>query len=330
MKSKRKYVRPDTAAAARLQKAIADGGIFHAYLFEGSSRSNEELAGWFAAAALCECRDGRICGECVHCRQIADGVSPYIVRVKTAAEEVPADERFEKRITENPAGSGRKTEKKASASSSNKIKDSQIEEVISRAMRSTLSGETVLTIIDHAETITPKGQNRLLKILEEPPEGILIILLTSNASAILDTIRSRCVLIRTDDPGAGLEPAGKPAFRKRAVSVACDLIRGTPSYLLWKEIDYFSGTRERATEFCGMMQLFLRDVLMYKDPERRSLVVFSDFGQELAEAASAVDFRVLYESVRACETALRDLDANVSMKHALRSLMFSIQLERNR
>ena len=112
MKSKRKYVRPDTAAAARLQKAIADGGIFHAYLFEGSSRSNEELAGWFAAAALCECRDGRICGECVHCRQIADGVSPYIVRVKTAAEEVPADERFEKRITENPAGSGRKTEKK--------------------------------------------------------------------------------------------------------------------------------------------------------------------------------------------------------------------------
>ena len=91
MKSKRKYVRPDTAAAARLQKAIADGGIFHAYLFEGSSRSNEELAGWFAAAALCECRDGRICGECVHCRQIADGVSPYIVRVKTAAEEVPED-----------------------------------------------------------------------------------------------------------------------------------------------------------------------------------------------------------------------------------------------
>lgn len=335
MKGRKKGpVRPDTAAAERLKDAIVDGEIFHAYLFEGSRQNNEALVEWFTAAALCEKQDGSVCGECASCRQILDGISPFTVRVRTEAEEEATDERFNKRITSRQTGTGAGSSpagrKKAAKSSSLKIRDKQIEEVIQRSLRSSLSAGRIFTVIDRADTITPKGQNRLLKTLEEPPEGIVLILLTGKPEAILDTIRSRCMLIRTDSAASPIEIPGKPAFRKRAVRAAADLIKGTPSYMLWKEIDYFAGTREKAADFCELAQLFYRDAVMYQNPGSRELVVLGDYEQEIAEAAASAGPKALSAAVKECEIALRDLEANVSMKHALRSFMFSIQLGQDR
>ncbi len=327
---------PDTAAAERLKNAIADGEIFHAYLFEGSRKSNEALVEWFTAASLCEKQDGSICGTCPSCRQILDGISPFTVRVRSEAEEESADARFEKKVDVRQSGmrgsgNGKNVSpavvgKKAGKNSSLKIKDRQIEEVIRRSMRSSLSAGRIFTIIDRAETITSKGQNRLLKTLEEPPEGIVLILLTGNPEGILDTIRSRCMEIRTDTEASLIEIPGKPAFRKRAVRTAADLIEGRPAYLLWKEIDYFSGTREKAMDFCELAQILYRDAVMYREERSRELVILKDYEPEIAEVASAADPEALYAAAGACNTALRDLEANVSMKHALRSLMFSVQL----
>lgn len=337
MSSRRIPARPDMAAAMRLQDAVAKGEIFHAYLFEGNRQNNEALADWFTAAALCEKQDGRICGECASCRQITDGVSPYVVRVRTAAEAEAADDRFENRLTEGTPATKKKAAGRSSASgksaaknTSNKIKDEQIEEVIARSLRSSLSRGKVFTVIDRAETITPKGQNRLLKTLEEPPEGVVLILLTSNAEALLETIRSRCVQFRTDAADEVLVPPGKPAFRKRAVRAACEMIKGAPAFLLWKEMDYFAGTRDKASDFCETAQIFFRDVMMYQNTGGRKLLALPEFESEIAEASAAVDAEALYHAARQCEIALRDLNANVSMKHALRSLMFSIQLSQKR
>lgn len=47
-------------------------------------------------------------------------------------------------------------------------------------------------IIDEAELIDLNGQNALLKTLEEPAPGTVIILVTSQAERLLPTIRSRC------------------------------------------------------------------------------------------------------------------------------------------
>ncbi len=47
-------------------------------------------------------------------------------------------------------------------------------------------------IIDEAELVDPRGQNALLKTLEEPPEGTVIILVTTFPDELLPTIRSRC------------------------------------------------------------------------------------------------------------------------------------------
>jgi DNA polymerase-3 subunit delta' len=47
-------------------------------------------------------------------------------------------------------------------------------------------------IVDEAELIDDRGQNALLKTLEEPPEGTVIILVTPREHRLLSTIRSRC------------------------------------------------------------------------------------------------------------------------------------------
>ncbi len=46
-------------------------------------------------------------------------------------------------------------------------------------------------IFDEADRITPQAQNALLKIIEEPPRGVYMILLAENALSLLSTVRSR-------------------------------------------------------------------------------------------------------------------------------------------
>ena len=43
--------------------------------------------------------------------------------------------------------------------------------------------------------MTKEAQNCLLKTLEEPPEYVIIILIVSNESKLLNTVKSRCVKI---------------------------------------------------------------------------------------------------------------------------------------
>jgi DNA polymerase-3 subunit delta' len=52
-------------------------------------------------------------------------------------------------------------------------------------------------IISEIERMRKEASNAFLKMLEEPPEGVMFILTTDNANMLLPTIISRCQLIRT-------------------------------------------------------------------------------------------------------------------------------------
>ena len=53
-----------------------------------------------------------------------------------------------------------------------------------------------IAVLEHCELMNAEAQNALLKVLEEPPESALFILLTENASAFLTTVLSRCLTLR--------------------------------------------------------------------------------------------------------------------------------------
>ena len=59
-------------------------------------------------------------------------------------------------------------------------------------------------IFDEADCITPQAQNALLKIIEEPPAGVYMLLLCENSLSLLSTVRSRAQKISLErfDPSA--------------------------------------------------------------------------------------------------------------------------------
>ena len=79
------------------------------------------------------------------------------------------------------------------------IKIEQIRNLQARIVEKPISSSKKVYIIDDADTMTEESQNCLLKTLEEPPEYAMIILIASNENRMLQTIKSRCVIIRFED-----------------------------------------------------------------------------------------------------------------------------------
>lgn len=77
----------------------------------------------------------------------------------------------------------------------NYIKIAQIRQMQEDVYKKPILSRKKIFIIDNADLMTEEAQNSLLKTLEEPPEYIVIILVLSNESLLLNTIKSRCMKI---------------------------------------------------------------------------------------------------------------------------------------
>jgi DNA polymerase-3 subunit delta' len=99
-------------------------------------------------------------------------------------------------------------------------------ELVEPAGRKPVMGRGKVFVVEQAEAMNAPAQNALLKTLEEPAGRTLIVLLTDQPDALLQTIRSRCQLVRFAalDPArsaAELEKRGiEPALARRAAAYA--------------------------------------------------------------------------------------------------------------
>ena len=74
----------------------------------------------------------------------------------------------------------------------------QIREIIKEANELPTESEKRVFVIDEADKMNSEAQNSILKTLEEPPEYVVIILIVTNESKMLETIKSRCNIIKFD------------------------------------------------------------------------------------------------------------------------------------
>lgn len=151
-----------------LRRALQSDATRHAYLFLGPEHIGKTtLARAFAQALTCENPVGETglgaCGRCRACRLAAEGVHP--------------DHRFFA-----PAG--------------NQLLIDQIRTVVREASLSPVEGRYKVFIINSFERATINAANALLKTLEEPSATTRIILISHQPSGLLDTIISRCQLLR--------------------------------------------------------------------------------------------------------------------------------------
>ncbi|MCH4179412.1 MAG: AAA family ATPase [Megasphaera sp.] len=89
------------------------------------------------------------------------------------------------------------------------LKVDQFRQLQEQLMLQGRAGSSRVAVIDHVETMNTEFANRMLKILEEPPAGVVFILITDQASLLLPTIISRCVIfsfepVGDDEMSAGL------------------------------------------------------------------------------------------------------------------------------
>lgn len=75
------------------------------------------------------------------------------------------------------------------------IKKEQIDEIKEKFSTTAIIGENKVYIIRNAEKLNPAASSALLKFLEEPEPNIIALLVTENINQVLETIKSRCVLV---------------------------------------------------------------------------------------------------------------------------------------
>lgn len=154
--------------ASSLLRASNEGRLAHAYLLAGPRHLGKmTMALDLARLVNCE-RETPPCGECDQCTRITQGLHADVQVV--AVEAMEAD-KARRRVT---------------------IGIEQVRELLRAVSLKPYEGRYRVCIFDGAERLTEEASNALLKTLEEPPEQVILVLLTTSVESILATIVSRC------------------------------------------------------------------------------------------------------------------------------------------
>ncbi|MDR2261734.1 MAG: DNA polymerase III subunit delta' [Azoarcus sp.] len=172
----------------------------HALLMTGMpGLGKRDLAEALAARLLCEAPapDGQACGHCPSCLWRLGGNHPDLRRLTPESEE------------ERTGAGGETSADGEAGGGEGKAKSTQIVIGQVRAVQDALTvtahrGGRRAVIVDPAEAMNPFTANALLKLLEEPPEGCIFLLVSSAPRKLLPTIRSRCQQWNVPRPDAGL------------------------------------------------------------------------------------------------------------------------------
>ena len=144
-----------------LSNNINTKNILHSYLFIGEEGIGKKmLAKEFAKAILCTSENNRPCNICKSCVEFNTNNNANFNLINEDGSTIKIDEirSMQVKMAEKPINSNYK-----------------------------------VYLINDAQLMTQEAQNCLLKTLEEPPEYIVIILITSNENKVLNTIKSRCM-----------------------------------------------------------------------------------------------------------------------------------------
>lgn len=171
-----------------LVRSAGEGALPHALLFTGPEGIGKfQSARWFAAARLCDEVGSAPCGVCGPCRRVISGSHADLLVVDRERHgQDTLSIHFVTRRDPRPKDA---------------FDGTPIEEFLDlRAAE----GRGKYVIVRDAGAMNEEAQNAFLKTLEEPRDGVHLILVEASASALLGTVQSRVVPVEFEAPGPEL------------------------------------------------------------------------------------------------------------------------------
>ena len=311
-----------------MQAAIRDKKPFHAYLFQGEEGVGKEaLARTFAAGLQCQSESAdKPCKECVSCRQMESGNQPDVIWVTREKASLGVDE---------------------------------IREQLCNTMDiKPFSSPYKIYLVPEAEKMTEAAQNALLKTIEEPPEYGIVILMTSNISALLPTIQSRCLTMEFRPHSTVVvesyvkEHCQVPDYQARASAAFAqgnlgkamryakseDFIERKDHIIsLLRHVEQMDlsemlavikdlGTRkDEVRDYIDLMVLWYRDVLLFKATKDINQLLFQDEASYISREASHRSYEKIEEILQAFEKAKVRLRANVNFDITMELMLLALK-----
>ena len=187
-----------------------------------------------AAAALCTSSGKRPCGVCRDCRKVQQRIHPDVTLVT------------------------RQDKKK-------ELIVDQVREITREAYILPNEAERRVFILEEADLMNISAQNAALKLLEEPPAGVVFLLCTVNPMQLLPTVRSRCAQIGT----AGHEDGSAEELNEAAVGYLKAVAGGDTAQLMRWCTTHEDMDGAAAQEFTRSVKQLLADMLCGKQKSRK-------------------------------------------------------------
>ena len=219
------------ATKHRLIQSVREERVSHAQLFAGPGGTGKlALAIAYAQYVACTNRQASdSCGECPSCKKYRKLIHPDlhfvfpVINSKKFPKPVSDNflEDWRMMISRNPYFSvDQWFEEIGVENVQGMIYKDESESIIRKLSLKSYESEYKVMIIWLPEKMNPTCANKLLKMIEEPPQKTLFVLITENEEDIISTIRSRCQLITI--PPIDAESMTK-AIRELPESEDCDI-----------------------------------------------------------------------------------------------------------
>ncbi len=311
-----------------LQKAIEMNKVSHAYIINGEKGcGKKKIADSFCMALQCEKSSVDGCMECHSCKQVLSNSHPDVIHLVSEKENVIGVEDIRVQINN----------------------DVQIKPY---------SGKYKIYMIEDAHLMTSQAQNALLKTIEEPPEYVIILLLTSNRDKMLPTILSRCVTLnlrpvniekikaylmkemQVPDYKASVCAAFSQGNVGRAIRLAKSedfnemkdmslrLVRRVKDMEVHEMIEYIHQVQDKKvdlSEYLDLLLVWYRDVLMFKTTTDANRLIFKEEITEIKKQASRTSYGKIEAVIEAIKTAKLRLEARVNIDLAMELLLSTMK-----
>ena len=216
-------------------------------------------------------------------------------------------------------------------------------------------------VISSADDMTPAAANSLLKTLEEPPSGVVFLLEVRSVSGVLPTIASRCAAVAiTPEPNARAVIARALNVTDSQAAILADLSGGyldearrikddtafmnrrddvlslmhkllyTKGMAISTFADYLEGSKETLTAQLGVMQTYLRDILVCMKTRSDALIVNRDRLSEICQAADDFTSAAISNMIKVILDTERQFFVAVNFRLAIERMLFCILEEKNR